>query len=38
VQKLFKLPDLPKRGQIIKLIAPWKPWRGLAAWYLWHKE
>jgi DNA-3-methyladenine glycosylase II len=38
VQKIFKLQDLPKRGQIIKLIAPWKPWRGLAAWYLWHNK
>lgn len=34
-QILFKLETLPKRGQIIKLTEGWRPWRGLAAWYLW---
>ena len=34
-QKLYQLETLPKRGQIIKLTQGWRPWRGLAAWYLW---
>lgn len=37
LQKLFKLPDVPKRGQINKLTEHWRPWRSLAVWYLWLK-
>ncbi|MEG1346278.1 MAG: hypothetical protein RSC78_06065, partial [Acidaminococcaceae bacterium] len=35
LQNLLQLPDLPKRGQINKLTATWRPWRSLAVWYLW---
>ena len=32
----FHLPAIPqKRGQIAALAEPWRPWRSLAAWYLW---
>ncbi|MCQ2374166.1 MAG: hypothetical protein MJ050_08820 [Phascolarctobacterium sp.] len=35
LQKLFKLNEIPKRGQINKLTEHWRPWRSLAVWYLW---
>ena len=35
LQHLFKLNDIPKRGQINKLTEHWRPWRSLAVWYLW---
>ncbi len=35
LQKLLKLKQLPKRGQIKQLTATWSPWRSLAVWYLW---
>jgi len=35
LQKLFNLPDVPKRGQINKITEHWRPWRSLAVWYLW---
>ena len=38
LQKLFQLPEIPKRGQINKLTAHWRPWRSLAVWYLWLQE
>ena len=32
----FKLPVIPQtRGQVAALTAAWRPWRSLAAWYLW---
>jgi len=37
LQKLFKLNEIPKRGQINKLTEHWRPWRSLAVWYLWLK-
>ena len=35
MQKLCKLKEVPKRGQLNKLMEPWRPWRSLAVWYLW---
>jgi DNA-3-methyladenine glycosylase II len=35
LQTLLNLPALPKRGEINKLTAAWRPWRSLAVWYLW---
>ena len=35
LQTLLNLPALPKRGEINKLTASWRPWRSLAVWYLW---
>lgn len=37
IQKLFNLPQVPKRGTIMTLTKKWSPWRGLAAWYLWQQ-
>ena len=35
MQRLFSLKDVPKRGQLNKLMEGWRPWRSLAVWYLW---
>ena len=35
VQLLFDLKEVPKRGQLNRLMEPWRPWRSLAVWYLW---
>lgn len=35
LQKVFHLSKIPKRGEALKLTAAWRPWRSLAAWYLW---
>ncbi|MBQ8920355.1 MAG: DNA-3-methyladenine glycosylase 2 family protein [Acidaminococcaceae bacterium] len=35
VKLLFALDEIPKRGQLNKLMEPWRPWRSLAVWYLW---
>ena len=35
VQKLFALAKVPKRGELLKMLARWSPWRSLAVWYLW---
>ena len=35
VKLLFALPEIPKRGQLNRLMEPWRPWRSLAVWYLW---
>jgi DNA-3-methyladenine glycosylase II len=32
---LYRLPELPKRAQLEALAEPWRPWRSVAAWYLW---
>ena len=34
-QRLYDLPDLPKRSQLEALAEPWRPFRSVAAWYLW---
>lgn len=35
MQQLFKLKEVPKRGQMNQLMEAWRPWRSLAVWYLW---
>ena len=35
MQLLLKLKEVPKRGQLNRLMEPWRPWRSLAVWYLW---
>ena len=35
MQQLFNLKEVPKRGQMSRLMEPWRPWRSLAVWYLW---
>jgi len=35
MQKHFKLRTLPEPERMIKLAAPWRPFRSVAAWYMW---
>jgi DNA-3-methyladenine glycosylase II len=32
---LYELDELPKPGTLEALAEPWRPWRSVAAWYLW---
>lgn len=34
-QRLYGLPEPPKRAQLEALAEPWRPYRSVAAWYLW---
>lgn len=34
-QHLYGLTDLPKPRELEALAEPWRPWRSIAAWYLW---
>jgi DNA-3-methyladenine glycosylase II len=31
----FKLKDLPKADEAVRLTEPWRPYRSIATWYLW---
>jgi DNA-3-methyladenine glycosylase II len=35
IQKAYQLPELPKPAEIEELARPWRPYRSVAAWYLW---
>jgi DNA-3-methyladenine glycosylase II len=35
VQKLYGLPQLPSPANVLEISSPWKPYRSIAAWYLW---
>ena len=35
MQRLYRLRDLPKRDKMERIAAPWRPYRSIAAWYLW---
>jgi DNA-3-methyladenine glycosylase II len=35
VQKLYQLPDLPKKQTLIDLTQGWKPFRSIGTWYIW---
>ena len=32
---LYDLPDLPGRAELTEIGERWRPWRSIAAWYLW---
>jgi DNA-3-methyladenine glycosylase II len=36
VQRLKRLPQRPNRAEMDTIAAPWQPWRGCAAIFLWH--
>ncbi len=36
VQKLYDLPDVPKRAELELIAAKWAPYRTVASWHLWH--
>ena len=35
VQKLYGLPELPSPANVLEISSCWKPYRSIAAWYLW---
>lgn len=35
MQRLYRMRELPKRARMEKVAAPWRPYRSVAAWYLW---
>lgn len=36
VQKLYALPEVPARTELIDIAAKWSPYRTIASWHLWH--
>lgn len=36
VQRLKRLPARPKPRELIEMAEPWRPWRSVAARFLWH--
>ncbi|QKD82403.1 DNA-3-methyladenine glycosylase 2 family protein [Thermoleptolyngbya sichuanensis A183] len=32
---LYSLPDLPNKNTMLQIAEPWRPYRTIAAWYLW---
>lgn len=38
LQKLYGLPDLPKRAEAEEIAAPWRPYATVASWYLWRSH
>ncbi len=34
-QQFLRLRSLPDPARLVKSAAPWRPWRSLAAWYMW---
>ena len=36
VQKLKRLNERPNRAALVAIAEPWRPWRGVAARFLWH--
>lgn len=35
MQRLYRLRDLPKPHTMERIAAPWRPYRSIAAWYVW---
>ncbi|MFM9965424.1 MAG: DNA-3-methyladenine glycosylase family protein [Planctomycetaceae bacterium] len=35
IQRLYGLPELPKRAEAEEIAAPWRPHATVASWYLW---
>ena len=35
MQRHFKLRKLPEADRMVKLAAPWRPYRTIASWYMW---
>jgi DNA-3-methyladenine glycosylase II len=36
VKKLYDLPDVPSRTELMDIAAKWAPYRTVASWHLWH--
>jgi DNA-3-methyladenine glycosylase II len=35
VQRVYRLRKRPSRDRLMKIAEPWRPYRSIAAWYLW---
>jgi DNA-3-methyladenine glycosylase II len=35
IQKVYRLPELPKPSAMLVIAQSWKPYRSIATWYLW---
>ena len=35
MQQLYRLRELPKPAKMERVAAPWRPYRSIAAWYMW---
>ena len=35
VQRMYRLRKRPSRDRLMKIAEPWRPYRSVAAWYLW---
>jgi DNA-3-methyladenine glycosylase II len=35
IKNLYNLPQIPNPGRILEISSLWKPYRSIAAWYLW---
>ncbi len=39
VRDLFEMAELPDKSELEQLAEPWKPYRTVAAWYVWrHRD
>lgn len=38
IRDLYGLPELPNRATVEAISTPWKPYRTIACWYLWHSR
>jgi DNA-3-methyladenine glycosylase II len=35
IQRLYGLPELPRKKTIEQIATPWQPYRTIACWYIW---
>jgi DNA-3-methyladenine glycosylase II len=38
VRDVLRLPDVPGPKELERLAEPWRPYRSVAAWYLWRSR
>jgi DNA-3-methyladenine glycosylase II len=38
VRDVLRLPDVPGPKELVRLAEPWRPYRSVAAWYLWRSR
>jgi len=38
MQKLYELPQMPRAREMEKIAEKWRPYRTVAAWYLWRSQ
>lgn len=37
MQQAYRLGDLPKAAEMVKLADSWRPWRSIGTWYMWRQ-